>query len=212
MEIYVPTTPTEWSQRKVEEYEKAAKVINQGRENPVRFAEEVFGIAMIDYQKWSFMESWWRPYVLWLCSRSAGKTTEAAIFLQTKCFLIPNYTVQIFTNSAGQSIECFKKDWCSGITLTGGDPLSIANIWDTMRLIDAVKKAFPNKNIWVYTGSSWDTVKRKPGIENIDVLVDGEYIDELKSPDKHWVGSSNQNVIDVKVSIRENKLVLWKEG
>ena len=64
---------------------------------------------MIDYQKWSFMESWWRPYVLWLCSRSAGKTTEAAIFLQTKCFLIPNYTVWIFTNSAGQSIECFKK-------------------------------------------------------------------------------------------------------
>ena len=64
MEIYVPTTPSEWSQRKVEEYEKAAKVINQGRENPVRFAEEVFGIAMIDYQKWSFMESWWRPYVL----------------------------------------------------------------------------------------------------------------------------------------------------
>lgn len=104
------------------------------------------------------------------------------------------------------------QDWCSGITLTGGDPLSLANIWDTMRLIDAVKKAFPNKNIWVYTGSSWDTVKRKPGMEQVDVLVDGEYIDELKSPDKHWVGSSNQNVIDVKVSIRENKLVLWKEG
>ena len=56
------------------------------------------------------------------------------------------------------------------------------------------------------------TVKRKPGMEQVDVLVDGEYIDELKSPDKHWVGSSNQNVIDVKVSIRENKLVLWKEG
>lgn len=108
--------------------------------------------------------------------------------------------------------DTLSQDWCSGITLTGGDPLSLANIWDTMRLIDAVKKAFPSKNIWVYTGSSWDTVKRKPGIENIDVLVDGEYIDELKSPDKHWVGSSNQNVIDVKVSIRENKLVLWKEG
>lgn len=108
--------------------------------------------------------------------------------------------------------DTLSQDWCSGITLTGGDPLSLANIWDTMRLIDAVKKAFPNKNIWVYTGSSWDTVKRKPGIENIDVLVDGEYIDECKSPDKHWVGSSNQNVIDVKASMKENKLVLWKEG
>lgn len=81
-----------------------------------------------------------------------------------------------------------------------------------MHLIDAIKKSFPSKNIWVYTGSTWDTVKQKPGIEQVDVLVDGEYIDELKSPDKHWVGSSNQNVIDVKVSIRENKLVLWKEG
>ena len=108
--------------------------------------------------------------------------------------------------------DTLSQDWCSGITLTGGDPLSLVNIWDTMHLIDAVKKAFPSKNIWVYTGSTWDTVKQKPGIEQVDVLVDGEYIDELKSPDKHWVGSSNQNVIDVKVSIRENKLVLWKEG
>ena len=108
--------------------------------------------------------------------------------------------------------DTLSQDWCSGITLTGGDPLSLVNIWDTMRLIDAVKKAFPNKNIWVYTGYAWDTLKRKPGIENIDVLVDGEYIDEYKSPDKHWVGSSNQNVIDVKASMKENKLVLWKEG
>ena len=108
--------------------------------------------------------------------------------------------------------DTLSQDWCSGITLTGGDPLSPVNVCDTMRLIDTVKKTFPNKSIWIYTGSTWEAVKTKPGIEQVDVLVDGEYIDELKSPDKHWVGSNNQNVIDVKASIRENKLVLWKEG
>lgn len=72
--------------------------------------------------------------------------------------------------------------------------------------VERFKSIFPD---YIHTGN---TVKRKPGMEQVDVLVDGEYIDELKSPDKHWVGSSNQNVIDVKASIRENKLVLWKEG
>jgi hypothetical protein len=109
MEIYIPTTDQEFSQRKIEEYAKFEKIINWGRKDPVHFAEEFFGIKLIDYQKWCFMESWDKPFALWLCSRGTGKTTLAAVYLQTKMLLIPNYNVFVSTNSLSQSIDCFKK-------------------------------------------------------------------------------------------------------
>lgn len=109
MEIYIPTTDQEFSQRKIEEYAKFEKIINWGRKDPVHFAEEFFGIKLIDYQKWCFMKSWDKPFALWLCSRGTGKTTLAAVYLQTKMLLIPNYNVFVSTNSLSQSIDCFKK-------------------------------------------------------------------------------------------------------
>ena len=109
LEIYKPMTERELSHRKIEEYTKFCAIIQKGRNNPVWFAEEFFGIKLMDYQKWVFMNSWWRPYVLWLCCRGWGKTVLAAILLQTKMLLIPNYKVYISTNSAQQSIEVFKK-------------------------------------------------------------------------------------------------------
>lgn len=109
MDLYVPTSDKEFSQRKLEEYAKFAKVIAAGRNNPIWFSEEFFGIKLMDYQKWCFMESWYRPYCLWLECRGAGKSTLAAIFLQTKLILIPDYKVYISTNSAQQSIETFLK-------------------------------------------------------------------------------------------------------
>lgn len=109
MDIYIPTTAKELSQRKLEEYAKFEKILKLGRQNPIWFVENFYGIALMDYQKWMFMESWTRPFVLWLCSRGAGKTVEAAVFLQTKMVLVPNYKVFISTNSSAQSIEVFKK-------------------------------------------------------------------------------------------------------
>lgn len=109
MEIYVPTSDIEFSQRKLEEYAKFEKIINWGRQDPIRFSEEFFGIKLIDYQKWCFMQTWDKPFALWLCSRGTGKTTLAAVYLQTKMLLIPNYNVFVSTNSLAQSIDCFKK-------------------------------------------------------------------------------------------------------
>lgn len=107
MQYYIPLTDKEFSQRKLEEYEKLEKIINIGRKDPIWFMEEFYGIQLIDYQKWFFMESWYRPYVLWLCSRRAGKTTTASCFLMTKMMLIPNYKVYISANSQNQSSEVF---------------------------------------------------------------------------------------------------------
>ena len=109
MEIYTPMTKNELSQRKCEEYAKLSKIVNLGRQNPIWFTEEFFGIELMDYQKWCFMQSWTKPYVVWLCCRGSGKTTLAAVFLQAKMLLIPNYKVYISTNSSAQSFEVFGK-------------------------------------------------------------------------------------------------------
>jgi len=109
MEYYIPTSEKQLSQRKLEEYNKLATIINWGRQNPIRFVEEFFGLKLMDYQKWCFMETWTKPFACWVNCRGAGKTTLAAVYLQAKMLLIPNYIVYVSTNSAQQSIETFKK-------------------------------------------------------------------------------------------------------
>lgn len=105
----ITKTANELSQRKIEEYHKYTKVINLGRKNPIWFIEEFFGIKLFDYQKWALMNSWSRPFVLWLCCRGAGKTVLAAVYYQAKLLLIPDYKVYISALTMAQSVETFKK-------------------------------------------------------------------------------------------------------
>ena len=86
--------------------------------------------------------------------------------------------------------------YVAGITFSGGDPLHPLNYNTILWLCTQIKLKYPNKNIWLYTGYSLDTVKLiySDILEYVDVLVDGTFIEKLKSPDKHWVGSSNQKI------------------
>ena len=93
------------------------------------------------------------------------------------------------------------KDYISGITLSGGDPLHPANRNEALSLAKTIKWRYPNKTIWLYTGYSWEQIHRLPGIENIDVVVDGKFIEELADITYPWAGSTNQRVIDVKKSL-----------
>lgn len=86
--------------------------------------------------------------------------------------------------------------YVDGITFSGGDPLHPLNYNTILWLCTQIKLKYPNKNIWLYTGYSLDTVKLiySDILEYVDVLVDGTFIEKLKSPDKHWIGSSNQKI------------------
>lgn len=88
--------------------------------------------------------------------------------------------------------EELSKDYISGITFSGGDPLSKLNRNEVMELIKEIKSKFHTKNIWVYTGYLKSEVDMLDGFENIDVLVDGKYIEDLSVPSPKWCGSSNQ--------------------
>ena len=109
MEIYIPMTDKELSQKKIEEYSKVSKIIQWGRRNPVRFCSQVFGIQLIDYQSYCFMKTWVAQYALWAECRGAGKDTLAAAYNMTRLMLIPDYSLYISSNTYAQSVESFNK-------------------------------------------------------------------------------------------------------
>ena len=81
------------------------------------------------------------------------------------------------------------------------------NIDGTLNLIKEFKKAYPKKNIWVWTGYLFEDLKEHD-LSNIDVLVDGRFVLAKANPTLKWKGSSNQRVIDVKKSLKQNKICL----
>lgn len=114
-----------------------------------------------------------------------------------------------FDKSAEQELfEQLQQQYISGITLSGGDPLFPDNRKEITALTDKIKKYFPQKTIWCYTGYLWEEVKQLEVMKNIDVLVDGKFVEELADPQLHWKGSSNQRVIDVQNSLKQQKVIL----
>lgn len=94
-----------------------------------------------------------------------------------------------------------------GLSILGGEPMHPQNIEGTTKLAKAFKEKFPNKNIWAWTGFQFDkNLKDTEVVKYLDVLVDGQYIDALHNPTLHWKGSSNQRVIDVQKSLKDNKI------
>lgn len=105
--------------------------------------------------------------------------------------------------------EALDKPYISGITFSGGDPLHFLNRDEVFRLVKKCREMFPQKTIWIYTGYLWDDVKDCKGLELADVLVDGEFEEKLKDNNLHWVGSSNQKIIDIKQSLKTGEIVLY---
>lgn len=93
--------------------------------------------------------------------------------------------------------------YISGITFSGGDPLHAANRVDVRNLMEEVKEKYPHKTIWLYTGDLWENVLHYPMMQYIDVLVDGEFMQELRDTKLLWKGSKNQRVIDVKKTLSQ---------
>lgn len=115
----------------------------------------------------------------------------------------------LFDEEAKEELyEKLGKDYISGITFSGGDPLYSGNRQEITALAIDIREKFPHKTIWLYTGFTWESIKNLPIIQYIDVLVDGEFKCDLKDNNLHWRGSSNQRVIDVKKSLVNDKIIL----
>ena len=128
-------------------------------------------------------------------------------------------------------MELIDRPYIKRVSFLGGECLADQNLDGVLDLIKQIRISFPEKTIWLYTGFEWNSLmskicqptfpdekfehdrnihmKRQKIISNVDVLVDGEYIDEQKDLTLAYRGSKNQHVIDVKQSLAQNKIVLY---
>ena len=144
-----------------------------------------------------------------------------------------------FDNGAKEEVmSCLQKDWVSGLTLSGGQPLAPENIASVYELVREVKERFPLKNIWLYTGytlspedfsgtndsplqlytgytlspedfSGTNDSPLHRTIALCDVIVDGEYDEAKRDTTLAFRGSSNQRIIDVKQTMASGKIVTF---
>ena len=113
--------------------------------------------------------------------------------------------------SIDKVMELCGKDHIKGLSILGGEPMHPKNIEATTKLAKEFKQKYPNKSLWVWSGFNFDKdLKDKEVVKYIDVLVDGRYVDELHDPTLKWKGSSNQRVINVQESLKNNEVVLMK--
>ena len=90
----------------------------------------------------------------------------------------------------------------------GGDPLFPGNREEISELCREIRQKFPDKTIWLYTGYRWEEIKWLPFLDQIDVLIDGRFVQAQADPQLHWRGSANQRVIDVPRTLAANSIVL----
>ncbi|MBD9159155.1 MAG: anaerobic ribonucleoside-triphosphate reductase activating protein [Clostridiales bacterium] len=116
-------------------------------------------------------------------------------------------------------IELMDHSYVAGLSLLGGEPFEHINQQGLLPLVKIVKEKFPDKNIWCYSGYTFENDiidrmckewKETPEfLSYIDVLVDGKFEEDKKDLSLRFRGSSNQRIIDVKKSLKENKTVLF---
>lgn len=119
-----------------------------------------------------------------------------------------NYGVPYTPETTENILEAMAPEYISGLSLLGGDPLEKSNQSTVLHLVQEAKRRFPEKDIWLYTGSLYEDIKNLEILKYIDVLIDGEFIEELKDITLQFRGSSNQRIIDVHKSMQNSKIVL----
>ena len=112
-------------------------------------------------------------------------------------------------NTVNEIIEALSPEYISGLSILGGDPIERENISEVVTLCYLVKRLYPDKTIWLYTGYKYeDIAEMYPNVlEVIDVMVDGPFIEDLKDISLVFRGSSNQRIINVPESIRSGRVV-----
>lgn len=145
-----------------------------------------------------------------------GPGVRVSIFMQGCSFNCKNcFNPETHNFSGGKEfteetinhiIDLCNNENIEGLSILGGEPMHPLNIDGTLKLAKMFKKTYPEKNIWAWTGFLFENLKEKEVMKYIDVLVDGQYVDELHNPALKWKGSSNQRVIDVQKSLKDGKI------
>lgn len=118
-------------------------------------------------------------------------------------------------------IAALAPDYIKGFSLLGGEPFEPQNQKALLPLLKKIKAAYPEKDIWCYTGYTLDKELLKESrartdvtdemLSYIDILVDGEFVEEKKDLNIRFRGSTNQRIIDVKETLHTGTVILARE-
>ena len=132
-----------------------------------------------------------------------------------------NYGKPFTKEVEDEIIKAMEPDYIEGFTLLGGDPFEPENQVVLAPFMERLRKAYPQKSFWCFTGYDLDAelLTGKQGdiesvmriLSTLDVLVDGRFVENLKDLNLRFRGSSNQRIILVKPSLEKDELVLWDE-
>ncbi|MBE6816442.1 MAG: anaerobic ribonucleoside-triphosphate reductase activating protein [Ruminococcaceae bacterium] len=130
-----------------------------------------------------------------------------------------------FTNEVQEKIfASLEPGWINGLSLLGGEPFEPENQETLLAFLKEFHRRFPKKDVWCYSGFTYEEITgqtdkksrcftniSKELLKNIDILVDGRYVEELHDIRLKFRGSSNQRVIDVKQTMDKDEIVLHLE-
>ena len=132
-----------------------------------------------------------------------------------------NYGEDYTKEVEDEIVESLKPGYIDGLTILGGEPMEVVNQKEIRPLLERIKKEVPKATIWIYSGYTFEeltdpTNKRCHSEDTeailgmLDVLVDGEFIQDQKNLMLRFRGSANQRVIDVPSTLKSGEIVLSK--
>ena len=119
-----------------------------------------------------------------------------------------NYGEEYTSETWYEILYAMDPDYISGLSILGGDPFEPENIEEVTYLCQDIKRAYPDKTIWIYTGYLYEDLKDLEIMRYIDVLVDGPFIESEKDLRLAFRGSKNQRIIDVQASRSSGSVTL----
>ena len=133
-----------------------------------------------------------------------------------------HYGKPFTSETEDQLIKMLAPSYIRGLTLLGGEPFEPENQRALVPFLERVRREYPQKDIWAFSGFRYDDEITQPGahphcevterfLSLIDVLVDGRYVEALKDIRLKFRGSSNQRIIDMKLTRKNGILTLWNE-
>ena len=131
-----------------------------------------------------------------------------------------SYGEEFTSESLDRILKAMKPDYIKGFSLLGGEPFEPVNQKELAPLLEGIKKEYPDKTVWCYTGYTLETdllsgrlcdfsiTKRM--LDCIDILVDGKFVEEKKNLQLRFKGSENQRIIDLRKTEENGEITLWE--
>lgn len=165
------------------------------------------------------------------CDIANGPGTRTSLFVsgcRNKCKGCFNEIAWDFSygdvfdeNTIADILQSLQSKYIAGLSLLGGEPMEPENQGPLLDLVRRVRKQFPNKTIWCYTGTVYEkalcenkshwTEHTQELLSLLDVLVDGPFIQDKADITLRFRGSSNQRLIDMPKTLASGKVVLWED-